>query len=72
MKAKVKELAKKVIKVFFEIKEEPKTNKRKIPFEDNPQVEYKGFFRWEDVMTLEQLLEQEQVTTIKQIWIYEG
>lgn len=67
---KVKEFMKKVIGVFFEIKEEPEMNKRKIPFEDNPNVDYKGYFCWENAMTLDELLEQE--TFIKQVWVYEG
>ena len=66
---KVKEFMKKVIGVFFEIKEEP-VKIRKVPFEDNPNVIYKGFFRWEDEMTLDELLEQE--TFVKEVWIYEG
>ena len=67
---KVKDIMKKVIGVFFEIKEEPETNKRKIPFEDNPNVDYKGYFCWENEMTLSELLDQE--TFVKQVWIYEG
>ncbi len=67
---KVKDIMKKVIGVFFEIEEPVKTNKRKIPFEDNPQVDYKGYFSWEQAMTLDELLEQE--TFVKEVWIYEG
>ena len=66
---KVKEFMKKVIGVFFEI-EEPVKTRAKVPFADNPNVIYKGFFRWEDEMTLKELLDQE--TFVKEVWIYEG
>ena len=66
---KVKDIMKKVIGVFFEM-EEPEVKRRKIPFEDNPNVDYKGYFCWENEMTLSELLDQE--TFVKQIWIYEG
>ena len=66
---KVKDIMKKVIGVFFEI-EEPEVKRRKIPFVDNPNVDYKGFFCWENEMTLDELLDQE--TFVKQVWIYEG
>ena len=65
----MREFIKKVIGVFFEIKEEP-VKTRKVPFEDNPNVDYKGYFCWENEMTLKELLDQE--TFVKQIWIYEG
>ena len=66
---KVKDIMKKVIGVFFEI-EEPIKTRAKVPFADNPKVDYKGCFSWEQAMTLEELLEQK--TFIKQVWIYEG
>ena len=66
---KVKEFMKKVIGVFFEI-EEPIKTRAKVPFADNPKVDYKGCFSWEQAMTLEELLEQE--TFIKEVLIYEG
>ena len=66
----MREFIKKVIGVFFEIKEEPVKTRKKIPFEDNPNVDYKGYFCWENEMTLKELLDQE--TVIKEIWIYEG
>ena len=67
---KVKDVMKKVIGVFFEIEEPVKTNKRKIPFADNPNVDFKGYFCWENEMTLKELLDQE--TFVKEVWIYEG
>ena len=63
---KVKDIMK---KVFFEIEEPIKTG-AKVPFADNPNVDYKGCFSWEQAMTLEELLEQE--TFIKEVLIYEG
>ncbi len=66
---KVKNVIKKVIGVFFET-EEPKVKIRKIPFENNPNVDYKGCFCWEDAMTLDELLDEK--TFIKEVWIYEG
>ena len=66
---KVKDIMKKVIGVFFEM-EEPVKTRAKAPFVDNPNVDYKGCFSWEQAMTLEELLEQE--TFIKEVLIYEG
>lgn len=67
---KVKEFMKKVIGVFFEIKEPEMKTREKIPFEDNPNVDYKGYFCWENEMTLDELLDQE--TIVKKVYIYEG
>ena len=67
---KVKDIMKKVIGVFFEIEEPEVKTREKIPFEDNPNVDYKGYFCWENEMTLDELLDQE--TFVKQVWIYEG
>ena len=53
---KVKEIIKKVIGVFFEIKEPEVKTREKIPFENNPNVDYKGYFCWENEMTLDELL----------------
>ena len=66
---KVKEFMKKVIGVFFEI-EEPIKTRAKVPFADNPKVDYKGYFCWENEMALDKILDQE--TFIKQVWVYEG
>ena len=67
---KVKEIVKKVIGIFFETKEPEVKTREKIQFEDNPNVDYKGYFRWENEMALDKILDQE--TFVKQIWIYEG
>ena len=67
---KVKEIVKKVIGIFFETKEPEVKTREKIPFEDNPNVDYKGYFCWENEMALDKMLDQE--TFIKQVWVYEG